>query len=77
MISFQSPPLYFQFKEISFAHEILSDPNKREKYDMFGEKGLMEGGMSSGLYSFYYFIQINIGSRDFWNEKSFLKWNTR
>ena len=44
---------------------------------MFGEKGLMEGGMSSGLYSFYYFIQINIGSRDFWNEKRFLKWNTR
>lgn len=43
------PDMEEKFKEISFAHEILSDPNKREKYDMFGEKGLMEGGMSSGM----------------------------
>jgi len=43
------PDMEEKFKEISFAHEVLTDPMKREKYDMYGEKGLMEGGMSSGM----------------------------
>lgn len=38
-----------KFKEISFAHEILTDPEKREVYDRYGEKGLSEGGMASGM----------------------------
>lgn len=38
-----------KFKEISFAHEILSDADKREVYDRYGEKGLSEGGMASGM----------------------------
>jgi len=38
-----------KFKEISFAHEILSNPEKRELYDKYGEKGLMEGGMGHGM----------------------------
>ncbi|OMH83902.1 Mitochondrial protein import protein MAS5 [Zancudomyces culisetae] len=40
-----------KFKEISHAYEILSDQDKRERYDRFGEAGLSgdagEGGMSA------------------------------
>jgi DnaJ family protein A protein 2 len=32
-----------KFKEISFAYEILSDPEKRKIYDKYGYKGLQEG----------------------------------
>lgn len=37
-----------KFKEITKANEILSDPEKRSKYDKFGEKGLQEGGGGGG-----------------------------
>lgn len=37
-----------KFKEISFAHEILSDPEKRKTYDKYGIKGLQEGSSGSG-----------------------------
>lgn len=36
--------LWFQFKEISFAYEVLSNPEKKELYDRYGEQGLREGG---------------------------------
>jgi DnaJ-class molecular chaperone len=32
-----------RFKEVSFAHEILSDPEKRRVYDEFGHEGLAQG----------------------------------
>lgn len=44
--------LPLQFKEISNAYDVLSNPEKRELYDKYGEDGLKEGGgerMGSGL----------------------------
>merc|ERR1719436_2097683 len=33
-----------KFKEITRAYEVLSDADKRSKYDRFGEEGLEDGG---------------------------------
>jgi len=35
------------FKDIQHAFEVLSDPDKRERYDAFGEEGLQDDGPSS------------------------------
>ncbi|XP_076040938.1 dnaJ homolog subfamily A member 2-like isoform X1 [Oratosquilla oratoria] len=45
----KNPAAGDKFKEISFAYEVLSDPQKREMYDRCGLRGLQEGGMESGF----------------------------
>lgn len=40
--------LWIQFKEISFAYEVLTNPEKKELYDRYGEQGLREGGGGGG-----------------------------
>lgn len=40
----RNPEAGDKFKEISFAYEVLSDPEKRQTYDRHGEERLKEGG---------------------------------
>eukprot|EP00884_Botryococcus_braunii_P017249 jgi/Botrbrau1/4207/Bobra.0044s0011.1 len=41
-----------RFKKISEAYDVLSDPQKREVYDQYGEEGLKNGGMPGGFGGF-------------------------
>ncbi|CAG8678056.1 11038_t:CDS:2, partial [Ambispora leptoticha] len=50
-----NPDAADKFKEIAHAYDILSDSEKRAKYDRFGEEGVGEGGVSpEDLFSSFF-----------------------
>lgn len=48
-----------QFQELSHAYEVLSDPEKRELYDQYGEEGLQRGGGASSFSSIFDILSGN------------------
>ena len=57
----KNPDAGDKFKEISHAYEVLSDPNKREVYDRYGEAGL-QGDAGGGMSAEDLFAQFFGGS---------------
>lgn len=43
-----NPDAEAKFKEAAEAYEILSDPQKKQKYDQFGHAGMGQGGFGGG-----------------------------
>lgn len=54
----QNPEAGDKFKEISHAYEILSDPEKRQMYDQYGEEGLNGGPGMGGMDAEDLFSQL-------------------
>jgi molecular chaperone DnaJ len=54
----QDPEAEARFKEASEAYQILSDPDRRQRYDMFGRAGVDAGSAGTGFEGFGGFSDI-------------------
>ncbi len=54
-----------RFKEVTRAYEVLSNPERRELYDRYGEQGLDRGQGRGGFGGFDFSDAIEIFMRDF------------
>lgn len=54
-----------KFKDLGKAYEVLSDPQKRQLYDQYGEEGLEQGGMGGGMAAEDLFAQFFGGGSAF------------
>ena len=54
-----------KFKEISAAYEVLSDDEKRQLYDEYGEDALKDGGMGGGGGSPFDIFEAMFGGNPF------------
>ena len=53
-----NPDAAEKFKDLSKAYEALSDPQKRQIYDQYGEEGLEQGGAGGGMAAEDLFAQF-------------------
>lgn len=61
---------FFQFKELAQAYEVLSDPEKREIYDQYGEDALKEGMGGGGGHDPFDIFQSFFGGSPFGGEEA-------
>lgn len=60
-----NPEAAEKFKDLSHAYEVLSDPQKRQLYDTYGEEGLEQGGAGGGMAAEDLFAQFFGGGSAF------------